>query len=158
DWTALPASIPREIRQILKRCLRKDRKQRFHNICDVRIEIEEALNDPARSETAVIPTRSIRSWSGWIAGLFVGGALVAALFFAVPPSMRSPSADAISFPVSPPEKHAFSAAINTTVNVPQFALSPDGRALVLSAEVPGARARLWVRSMEQVSARELAGT
>src|SRR5262249_42781943 len=124
DWAALPASIPREIRQLLKRCLRKDRQQRFHDISDVRISIEEAVAEPVRSETVVIPARTTRWWSGWIAAaLFLG----AALFFAVRSPVNAPSADTISFSVFPPEKTAFSAAINRTVNIPQFALSPDGR-------------------------------
>src|SRR5262249_36949466 len=94
-------------------------------------------------------------WPGWIAAaLFLG----AAVFFAVRPPVNSPSADLISFPVFPPEKTAFSPALNTTVNIPEFALSPDGHALVFSAAVPGTKPMLWVRSMEQVGAKELAGT
>jgi Tol biopolymer transport system component/tRNA A-37 threonylcarbamoyl transferase component Bud32 len=155
DWAALPASVPHEIRQVLKRCLRKDRKQRFHDICDVRIEIEEALNEPVRSEAAEVPTRTIGAWSGWIVATLCLGA---ALFFALRSPVNAPSADLISFSVLPPEKTAFSAAINTTVNVPEFALSPDGRALVFSAQAPGAKPTLWVRSMDQVTVRELAGT
>jgi Tol biopolymer transport system component len=155
DWAALPVFIPREVRQVLERCLRKDRKQRFHDICDVRIEIEEALNDPVRSETVVTPTRTSRWWPGWIAAaLFLG----AALFFALRPTVNSPSAELVSVQVFPPEKTAFSAALNTTVNIPEFALSSDGRALVFSAKAPGARPMLWVRSMDQVGARELVGT
>src|SRR5262249_17281022 len=63
-----------------------------------------------------------------------------------------------SFPVFPPDKTAFSANLNTTVSVPQFALSPDGRALVFSAEAQGARPMLWVRSMDQEAATKLPGT
>src|SRR5262245_34862767 len=159
DWAALPVFTPLEIQQVLKRCLRKDRKQRLHDICDARIEIDEALNDPVRRETEVIPARNNRKWFAWIAvALFLGVALGAALFFVMRSPVNAPSADAISFSVFPPEKTAFSAVINRTVNIPQFALSPDGRALVFSAEPPGARPVLWLRSMDQVAAKELAGT
>src|SRR5439155_10833701 len=94
-----------------------------------RFRIEEALaDDSISSETAVRRVRSFREWIGWIAAaLFLG----VTLFFAIRPSIKSPSGDPISFPVSPPEKTTFSvAATNTTVNVPEFALSPDGRVLV----------------------------
>jgi eukaryotic-like serine/threonine-protein kinase len=92
---------------------------------------------------------------GWIVAAV---SLASTLFFAMRSPVNSPSGDLISFSVLPPEKTAFSAAINTTVNVPQFALSPDGRAVVFGAQAPGAKPTLWVRFMEQVSARELAGT
>jgi len=155
DWSRLPAGTPLPIRRLLRRALKKDSRQRLGDIRDARIEIEEALVDPVRSETVVISTPTIRWWSGWIAAAL---ALGAALFFALRSPVNSPSGDVISFSVFPPEKTAFSAAFNTTVNIPKFALSPDGRALVFSAETAGGRPMLWVRSMEQVGARELAGT
>ncbi len=42
DWQSLPASTPPRVRALLRQCLRKDQKQRLHDIADVRIEIEEA--------------------------------------------------------------------------------------------------------------------
>src|SRR5262249_21775290 len=65
---------------------------------------------------------------------------------------------AISFPVFPGEKGAFSPMVNTTVNVPSFALSPDGQFLVFSAEAPGGKPALWLRSLDRVNALQLAGT
>jgi len=155
DWSKLPADIPPGVRRLLSRCLQKDRGRRLRDIADARFQLEEALTDSVSSEAAVSSTRTPRGWYAWIAAaLFLG----AALFFAIRPSINSPSGEPISFPVFAPEKTAFSAAINTTVNVPEFALSPDGRVLVFSAEAPGTKPTLWVRSMELVSARELAGT
>jgi serine/threonine protein kinase/Tol biopolymer transport system component len=156
DWNKLPADVPVGIRRLLSRCLQKDRNRRLRDIGDARYQIEEALSeDFVSSERAVRRTRSLGKWIGWIAAAaFLGSTL----FFAMRASLTSPSGDSISFPVFPPEKTAFSAAINTTVNVPEFALSPDGRVLVFSAGAIGAKSMLWVRSVEQVSARELAGT
>ena len=42
DWQSLPASTPPRVRALLRQCLRKEQKQRLHDIADVRIEIEEA--------------------------------------------------------------------------------------------------------------------
>jgi serine/threonine protein kinase len=42
DFDALPAATPDPIRRLLRRCLRKDRKDRLHDIADARIEIDEA--------------------------------------------------------------------------------------------------------------------
>jgi Tol biopolymer transport system component len=80
------------------------------------------------------------------------------LFFAARPPLNSSSAGSISFAVFPPQGTIFSAAVNTTVNVPQFALSPDGNSLVFAAKPLDGAPMLWVRSMDQVNARQLAGT
>lgn len=42
DWKALPKSTPPKLVELLRRCLRKDLKERLHDIGDARIEIEEA--------------------------------------------------------------------------------------------------------------------
>jgi serine/threonine protein kinase len=47
DWSRLPKQLHPRLKQALKRCLQKKVRNRYHSIADVRIEIEEALNDPA---------------------------------------------------------------------------------------------------------------
>jgi Tol biopolymer transport system component len=155
DWHALPLGTPVLIRSLIARCLRKDPAQRLHDIADGRFQIEEVLNDPVGPAAVVVPARKHRERAAWIAAVLVLGT---AVFFAARPSITSSSGGLITFPVFPPERTVFSAAINTTVNVPSFALSPDGHALAFSAEAPGARPTLWLRSMDQMGARQLAGT
>ena len=46
-WDALPATTPPAIRKLLERCLRKNPRERIHDVSDVRIEIQEALNESA---------------------------------------------------------------------------------------------------------------
>jgi len=41
DWAALPASTPARLREVLKRCLRKDAEARPRDIRDVRLELAE---------------------------------------------------------------------------------------------------------------------
>src|SRR5262249_4503598 len=103
-----------------------------------------------------VTARSHRKWTWWavVAAVLLG----AALFFAIRLPSNFPSAVPISFAVFPPEGTVFSAAINRTLNVPQFALSPDAGNLVFAAEVPGTTPMLWVRTMKQVSPRQLTGT
>ena len=43
DWRALPATVPSSMRRVLQRCLRKEPSERLHDIADVRIEIEDAM-------------------------------------------------------------------------------------------------------------------
>ena len=51
DWNRLPtaAPLPQKIRDLLRRCLQKDKRQRFHDAADVRIEIEDAIAAPKDS-------------------------------------------------------------------------------------------------------------
>src|ERR1700720_3666491 len=39
DWQALPAATPVKVRDLLRRCLQKDKTQRFRDAGDARIEI-----------------------------------------------------------------------------------------------------------------------
>lgn len=47
DVRLLPPTTPARVRELLKRCLAKDRKNRLHDIADARIELEHALAEPA---------------------------------------------------------------------------------------------------------------
>jgi hypothetical protein len=51
DWTRLPANLPRGIRELLRRLLQKDPRQRLRDIGDARLEIEAAFTpDEAGAE------------------------------------------------------------------------------------------------------------
>ena len=156
DWSKLPAGTPLGIRRLLARCLQKERGRRLRDIADARFQIEEALNEPAGAAPAAAPSRTNRERIVWIAAALM--LFFIALFLATRPPPNVAPADRIGFPVFPPEGTSFSFSTATTVSVPQFALSPDGRALVFGAQVPGGPATLWLRPMEQVSARQLPGT
>jgi serine/threonine protein kinase/Tol biopolymer transport system component len=49
DWQALPAATPVKVRDLLWRCLQKDKAQRFRDAGDARIEIEDAIAAPKDS-------------------------------------------------------------------------------------------------------------
>ena len=48
DWQALPAATPAKIRDLLRRCLQKDKTLRLQAAGDARIEIHEALAAPGQ--------------------------------------------------------------------------------------------------------------
>jgi serine/threonine protein kinase len=62
DWSLLPATTPAPVRSILRRCLQRDRDRRFHDMADVRIEIEESsgIHD---APAAAVSGPGHRSWS-----------------------------------------------------------------------------------------------
>ena len=59
DWEALPASTGTSIRQLLRRCLTKDPKQRLQAIGEARIAIEEAVGGASQASLeAGLPRRA----------------------------------------------------------------------------------------------------
>jgi hypothetical protein len=46
---------------ILERCLRKDSKQRTHDAADVRIEIDDAVEEPVHSAPVAVQSKGCRS-------------------------------------------------------------------------------------------------
>ena len=52
DWNALPSAVPARVREVLRRCLRKDSSARPRDIRDVRIELAEAALGNRTSDTA----------------------------------------------------------------------------------------------------------
>jgi len=66
DWNALPANTPPRVRELLRRCLRKDPEKRLHDAADARLEIEEPDDAPAIT-SAVVPRARARPTLAWIA-------------------------------------------------------------------------------------------
>ena len=47
DFSTLPPNLHPRIRLLLERCLEKEPKNRYHDIADVRVDIQKALADPS---------------------------------------------------------------------------------------------------------------
>src|SRR5262249_54317547 len=144
DWDALPAETPGTIRQLVRRCLTKDRKQRLQAIGEARI----ALESPGRGEQrlATAPSRS-RLSLGLAATAALLALVLAALVFV---HFREPKEESrtIKLFVPPPEN----ATAMGTVTV-----SPDGRRVAFIAAIQG-KYSLWVRDLDSLAVRPLAGT
>ena len=74
DWTALPAALPGAIVTLLRRCLRKEPKQRLADIADARFAIEDATMDaePSASAPAASKTRWLVALAASAAALVIG--------------------------------------------------------------------------------------
>jgi Tol biopolymer transport system component len=147
DWSRLPADTPAPIRRLLRRCLQKDRRLRLKDIGDARVEIDEALNEPvaAVATTSVRPRRPER-WP-WIAvAVFSLGAatLSAIVLFVLRPAPAQPE---MRVEITTPP----------TSDLASLAISGDGQTLAFAAAADG-QTRLWLRPLNAVSARALAGT
>src|SRR4030095_8516096 len=69
DWSRLPSNLPPSIRQLLRLCLEKDPRKRRQDAGDVRIDIEQALTEPASSAPSVSRGRSWWTRLAWIVGV-----------------------------------------------------------------------------------------
>jgi Tol biopolymer transport system component/predicted Ser/Thr protein kinase len=127
---------------VVEKCLRKDPDERWQSARDVR----HALEMPVVGAVA----RSGKPWA-WIAtatlSVLIAAALV--LWWRQSPAERSP----IHFQVNPPPGAEFPSGIGGGGS----AISSDGRALAFVA-LSGGIPRLWVKPLDSVNARELAGT
>jgi serine/threonine protein kinase len=146
---------PPALERVVKKCLAKDPDDRWQSARDIKTNLEwiDEGEDPAASST--LKHNPWRERAAWMLGLV----LLSTLTFFAAGHYRTPSAgEPARFSVYPPEKAVFSGPPNITVPVPQFALSPDGRAMVFVANSSGADPTIWVRSVDQVTARPLPGT
>jgi serine/threonine protein kinase len=145
DWRRLPAETPEAIRRLLRRCLQKDLRQRLKCADDARIEIDEALNAPAKSlQKDTAPLHHSRL--AWLVAAVAALALasIATLYFRQPPMPEPPE---MRLEVSTP----------ATVAPLEFSLSPDGRYIAFVASGNGPQ-RLWLRPLDKTDAQPMMGT
>jgi Tol biopolymer transport system component len=139
DLSALPPAAPPRLRELLRRCLQKDPKQRLRDIGDARLELA-SLTDPV---TTVRDHRSLPLVAGLAGaiGIVVGAA---AVWMAQP----APEATVVQqLDVLP------RAAEEVDFWLTGPTISPDGRSLL----IPGPQA-LSVRGLADTDERELRGT
>src|SRR5215469_12490868 len=142
DWSALPAATPPAIRNLIRRCLTKDLRQRLQAIGEARIVLETPLSD---EPAAVAPAPRHRRLP-WIVAAVATLALILGTFF--------------YFRKAPPAGHMLRytiAAPENTTNLHSFAISPDGKLVAMAAEVKGKR-QLWLRALDSLQVRPVPGT
>jgi Tol biopolymer transport system component/tRNA A-37 threonylcarbamoyl transferase component Bud32 len=160
-WQALPAEIPKAIVDVVRRCLAKDPKRRFHDLADARLQLEDSLNAPA----SPVARRSVRSWvpmvTGLVAGVAVTAALAGLMVRRIPPVKESTAATLVArvvrFAISPDQLLDEQACGATNCGQSIIALSPDGRQIVYAARAEGT-GQLYIRSVDQFDARPIPGT
>jgi serine/threonine-protein kinase len=153
DWQALPAAIPMQVRDLLRRCLQKDKRLRLRDAGDAQIEIQEALTAPVTAEPVAAQRRN-RERVAWAAAAAL--ALIA-IALAIGFVLRAPK------PQQPLQAMRLSAEIGADASLytafgPAAILSPDGTRLALVASGADQKYRLYVRSLDQLQSTALSGT
>ena len=156
DWSALPIDTPSTVVTALRRCLEKDPTRRWHDISDVKIEIEDA----ASNGNAIVGSRRNRLVSWALAGIAVTAVATAVW------AWRRPAAESVvvdrtvrRLQVRLPETESLAAArvMPLGLGQPSIAISPDGERIAYVLEHEGVR-RLYVRELDQLEGAPLART
>jgi serine/threonine protein kinase len=147
DWNQLPAETPENIRRLLRRCLKKDRARRLHDIADAALDLDDIETE---SRGGRVESRSpLREW--WL----LVSALVATTTLAAVGGARLWRQQA---PALVAQESRFEIATERPPEGPiDIAISPDGLKIVYTA-VTNSETRLWLRSLDSVAARPLPGT
>ena len=147
DWAALPQTTPSAIQTLLVRCLKKDPRQRLQAIGDARIEIEEAEH-ASQVEKSHRRHRGLglSERVGWIATVVLLVLVTAAVLIRT----RRPLAE--------PAETRLEITTPATTDPASMAISPDGQKVVFSAPSADGRPQLWIRLLDDVTARPLAST
>jgi eukaryotic-like serine/threonine-protein kinase len=128
EWSRIPANTPNRIRELLRNCLSKDRRNRLHDIGDARLELERAIS--GREWTAVAPSTAShkRSVLPVIAGACAAALLAGGIGWLSAGRLSRPA------PVAPQQSFHVSTRIQSK---PPFqslwGISPDARFLVYTA-------------------------
>lgn len=154
DWSSIPTSVPPRIRELLRRCLQKDPKQRLRDIGDARITIEEALSGtPQEAEVLQAGTVHLPVWRRlvpWAAGILLG-IVVGAVIWELRP--RAPGTQIMHFSFAPPPGDSLQFRFGST----PLAISRDGMEVVFLALHAGTQ-RLYIRRMDRLESEPLVGT
>ena len=145
DWSSLPATVPASTVAVIKRCLEKDRKQRFRDIGDVALALTGAFDVSAPLPVSAVPVQPL-----WRRALPVAtAALLAALATGLAAWRLAPPAseprEVTRFEYVPPDGQSLSPA-----GRPVLAIAPDGRFLVYESD-----GFLYQRMMGELEARRI---
>lgn len=150
-WSSLPASTPRAIVSLLRRCLDRDLRTRLRDIGEARIAIERYKTDdvPAAAAETVHSSRRNRAWV-WpaVAAVSLAAALVTGLMLW---KAKHPL---------PQPLLQFDVVANVKVRqgpTNSLAISPDGSRIVIVGDVAG-KPQLFSRGAGEMELTPIAGT
>ena len=156
DFAALPAATPPALRQLLRRCLERNPKNRLHDIADARIVIDDLIEGRI-AEDAVVADGRRSGWSRWAIAAAVGAVLaVAGAALALGVALASRPA------TTPAESLRLSIALAGNQELLNGAngilgFTPDGASLVIAGRMNG-RQHLFRRDLRGGEAVPIPGT
>jgi serine/threonine protein kinase len=145
DWSLLPSDLPPRAHELLVRCLEKDLKKRRRDAGDVRMDLEQALKEPAARSVTPAPAGVRKARLPWMVA--TGALALIAVVLAVIVFRPAPDSPEVRVQINTP----------ATASPLHFALSPDGRYVAFVAGGEGPE-RLWLRPLDKIDAQPMPGT
>ena len=152
EWDELPKNLHPQLRKVIERCLRKSVAKRFQDIGDVKVELEEMLDDP--SGVLVQPVGEAvqaapQSKLPWVAAIGLGMVVAGVAVWNLKP--------ADPLPVSRSEHILPDGFAFPDTTRPVLTFSSDGSRIVYSAADAGSNA-LYLRSIDELDSRLISGS
>jgi serine/threonine-protein kinase len=155
DWTSLPSRTPPRVRELLERCLAKDRSQRLRHAGDAGLEIEAASTGQEWRPATEAGAKARRSRSlPWLVAAAMTVVAVLALLrpWEVPPSLTRSRVTHLAVPLP-----AGTSLDLDPIAGPAVAVSPDARRLAYVARTADGQ-RLFVHDLRSGEARLVPGS
>ena len=150
NWERLPHAVTWRIRDLLRRCMRKDRERRLRDISAARLDLEDALADPVAPVSRERPT----PWPLIAMGAVVLGAGILVGAIGLWSLSERPREEVVRFTIElPPEQK-----LRTRGDIGLLAISADGRHMTYVAEAGDGKAGLYFRSIDDFESRFVPGT
>ena len=148
DWRHLPPDTPEPVRRLLRRCLQKNLTNRLRAMADARLEIDEAQQPDGSAAHSPPAPQSRTERLVWASVVALLGVVMVGL--GVWSRRPVPAPPEVRFDITTPE-------VAGPVFLSSVALSADARQLLFVADSDG-QPHVWLRSIDSVAARPLAGT
>ncbi len=154
NWSQLPGSLPRRIRELLQRCLQKDPRRRLQAIGEARIALEETLSGTPEELASgdAGPVRPVvwRRAAPWAAGILLAIVVGLSVWELRP---RPDAAQMVQFSLGPPAGDSLVFRFGAT----PLAISRDGTEVVFLVRHSGTL-QLYLRRMDQLESAAVKGT
>jgi eukaryotic-like serine/threonine-protein kinase len=141
DWAALPAGTAPGLLRLLRRCLRRDPRERLRDLGDAALELQELDQDEVPAPVTAPPSPGRAGWLALAAVAVCGAGAFAAFRSEAPRAVAPPTRLSLELPPG--------IALADDYTAP-FDLSADGTRLVLLT-LEGASTRLFVRRLDAVA-------
>lgn len=157
DFNALRSSVPPRLRELLRRCLTRDPRNRLQAIGDARIVVEETIADPEPKVSATLANPVVVRPRSRRALAWTGGVLVVVLIVVLVSLWWTVQEVRSSLRLS--AELGADVSLETGIQGAAAIVSPDGSLFAFTGrKTTGERPQLHIRRLDQLKASPLSGT
>jgi eukaryotic-like serine/threonine-protein kinase len=143
---------PYSLARVIHTCLAKKREDRFQSAHDLMLQLQWIAEPGHDAEPSVTAKRSRDPVAWTVAGVALLAAIASLVVLLITRPADTAAAPASTFVILPPDKATLQS------DVLSQAISPDGRQIVFGVAGADGKQLLWIRSLDSLTPRPLAGT